>query len=72
MICITERSPGFLTLGTFPVGTIVEASMSWRSTANAAIEATKICGSLVAMILVGLPVFFLLAAIVTALLGVRP
>jgi hypothetical protein len=46
--------------------------MSWRGIADAAIEATAICGSLVATILVGLPVFLVLAAIVTALLGVQP
>jgi hypothetical protein len=56
----------------FPAGTVLEVNMSWRGIADAAIEAIAICGSLVTTILVGLPVFLVLAAIVTALLGVQP
>ena len=41
--------------------------MSWRTIADAAVEATLVCTSLLGPILVGLPFFLVLAAILTGI-----
>ncbi|MGE0117626.1 MAG: hypothetical protein AB7S71_01605 [Dongiaceae bacterium] len=46
--------------------------MFWRNIADATIEATLVSASFLGTVLVGLPFFLVLAAIITGLLGTQP
>ena len=46
--------------------------MIWRTIADATVESTIVCISVLALILVGLPFYIILAATIAGLLGILP